>query len=47
MGFKENIKFYRPGRWSLEQIKDEHTYLNDLKNEIPVANPEKFEDGRQ
>ena len=40
------IKFYRPGRWSLEQIKDEHTYLNDLKNEeIPVANPEKFEDG--
>ena len=40
------IKFYRPGRWSLEQIKDEHTYLNDLRNEeIPVANPEKFEDG--
>ncbi len=26
-------KFYRPGRWSREQIKDEHTFLKDLKEE--------------
>lgn len=26
-------KFYRPGRWSMEAIKDEHQFLQDLKNE--------------
>ena len=36
-------KFYRPGRWSKEQILEEHEYLNDLKNaEIPVIAPLKF-----
>lgn len=33
-------KFYRPGRWSREQILDEHTFLNDLvENEIPAIAP--------
>lgn len=36
-------KFYRPGRWSLAQIQDEHDYLFDLKEaEIPVIAPLKF-----
>ena len=26
------IKFYRPGRWSREQIKEEHEFLFDLNN---------------
>lgn len=43
---KKIIKFYRPGRWSKEQIQDEHNFLNDLSNEgIPVASPEPFSDG--
>ena len=43
---KKIIKFYRPGRWSKEQILDEHIFLNDLSSEgIPVAAPEPFEDG--
>lgn len=34
------IKFYRPGRWSLEQILEEHEFLNNLKNEeVPVVAP--------
>lgn len=34
-------KFYRPGRWSLEQIQEEHDYLYDLlEAEIPVIAPE-------
>ncbi len=33
-------KFYRPGRWTKEQILDEHNFLLDLKdNEIPVIAP--------
>lgn len=33
-------KFYRPGRWTREQIKDEHNFLLELKNdEIPVIAP--------
>lgn len=37
-------KFYRPGRWSLEQIQDEHDFLFDLvEAEIPVIAPLKFE----
>lgn len=33
-------KFYRPGRWSLDQIKEEHQFLFDLKEaEIPVIAP--------
>lgn len=37
------IKFYRPGRWSKEQIQDEHDFLWDLKDhEIQVIAPLKF-----
>jgi Ser/Thr protein kinase RdoA (MazF antagonist) len=33
-------KFYRPGRWSLQQILEEHEYLLDLRDdEIPVCAP--------
>ncbi len=33
-------KFYRPGRWSKEQILEEHGFLLELvKNEIPVIAP--------
>src|ERR1700709_2200182 len=31
-------KFYRPGRWTDEQILEEHQFANELAaNEIPVA----------
>lgn len=41
------VKFYRPGRWSREQILEEHEFLFLLKeNEIPVVTPLPFEDGR-
>jgi len=34
------VKFYRPGRWSDEQIRAEHEFLRDLvEHEIPVAAP--------
>jgi Ser/Thr protein kinase RdoA (MazF antagonist) len=40
------IKFYRPGRWSKEQIQEEHSFLFDLvENEIPAVAPIKTEDG--
>lgn len=40
------VKFYRPGRWSREQILEEHEFLNDLQEaEIPVVAPVKFPDG--
>jgi len=33
-------KFYRPGRWSAEQILEEHTFLADLAEaEVPVCPP--------
>lgn len=33
-------KFYRPGRWSREQISEEHTFTRELQeNEIPVVAP--------
>lgn len=36
-------KFYRPGRWSREQILEEHQFLFDLQEaEIPVIAPLKF-----
>ena len=39
-------KFYRPGRWSLEQIQEEHNFLFELQeDEIPVCAPLKFFDG--
>ncbi len=34
------VKFYRPARWSDEQILEEHTFCEELtKNEIPVVAP--------
>lgn len=39
-------KFYRPGRWSREQILEEHSFLLELAEaEIPVIAPMKFIDG--
>lgn len=40
------VKFYRPGRWSLEQILEEHEYLLDLAQAgVPVARPVASSDG--
>lgn len=34
------VKFYRPGRWSKEQILEEHEFLKDLvEYEVPVVAP--------
>lgn len=39
------IKFYRPGRWTKEQIQEEHDFLFDLvENEIHAIAPLKFND---
>ncbi len=39
-------KFYRPSRWSREQILDEHRYLDQLaEEEIPVCSFRRFPDG--
>jgi len=40
-------KFYRPGRWSRQQILEEHQFLMDLAQaEIPVVAPLLFPDGQ-
>jgi len=40
-------KFYRPGRWSEEQIQEEHEFLFELKSEeITVCEPLHFADGK-
>jgi Ser/Thr protein kinase RdoA (MazF antagonist) len=41
------IKFYRPGRWSLDQIREEHEFLFDLVEveDYPVVAPVKLESG--
>ena len=39
-------KFYRPGRWSEEQILEEHLFLKDLAwQEIPVCTMRDFPGG--
>lgn len=39
------IKFYRPGRWTKDQIQDEHNFLFDLKNnDLHVIAPDQIED---
>ena len=39
-------KFYRPGRWTKEQIQDEHDFLLELQaQDIPAIAPLKFPDG--
>lgn len=41
------VKFYRPGRWSKEQILEEHLFLRDLvEAEIPAVAPAVFGDGQ-
>ena len=38
------IKFYRPGRWSKEQILEEHEFIHDLvEYELQAIAPLKFE----
>jgi Ser/Thr protein kinase RdoA (MazF antagonist) len=48
--FKSNrriVKFYRPGRWTREQILEEHAFLADLNaEEIPAVAPATFPDGQ-
>lgn len=40
------VKFYRPGRWNEEQIREEHALLHLLsENDIPVIAPLSFDDG--
>lgn len=40
------VKFYRPGRWSKEQILEEHGFLRECKEaELPVVVPLPFSDG--
>lgn len=39
-------KFYRPGRWSEEQILEEHQFLHELdQDEVPVCPVRPFPDG--
>lgn len=45
-GSRVIAKFYRPGRWSREQILEEHGFLAELADEeIPVAPPLPFASG--
>lgn len=40
------VKFYRPGRWTREQIAEEHEFLLDAQAaELPVVAPLKFPNG--
>lgn len=40
------VKFYRPGRWSEEQILEEHSFLLELhENEVPCTIPLPFAEG--
>jgi Ser/Thr protein kinase RdoA (MazF antagonist) len=40
------VKFYRPGRWSPEQLAEEHEFIQDLRDaEIPAIAPLRFPDG--
>ena len=39
-GSSRVLKFYRPGRWSAEQIEEEHAFARELaEREIPVVAP--------
>lgn len=40
-------KFYRPGRWSVDALKEEHEFLFDLQKEgVPVVAPLQFQEGK-
>jgi Ser/Thr protein kinase RdoA (MazF antagonist) len=30
------VKFYRPERWSAEQIQEEHQFAHDLEDDVPL-----------
>jgi Ser/Thr protein kinase RdoA (MazF antagonist) len=39
-------KFYRPQRWTSEQILEEHQFMNDLQDaEVPICGLRRFPDG--
>jgi len=39
-------KFYRPGRWSEAQIREEHAFMRDLEeDEVPICGHRTFPDG--
>ncbi|MEW6776945.1 MAG: serine/threonine protein kinase [Bdellovibrionota bacterium] len=41
------VKFYRPGRWTREQILEEHQFLAELsENEVPVIVPLPLSEGK-
>ncbi|MGP4844659.1 serine/threonine protein kinase [Marinobacter sp. 1Y8] len=41
------VKFYRPGRWSLEQIQEEHSFSRELVDaEVPVVAPSAMNNGQ-
>ena len=41
------VKFYRPGRWSLDQILEEHVFVSDLaQSEVPAIQALPFPDGK-
>ncbi len=41
------VKFYRPGRWSVQALQDEHDFLLELAaEEIPVLAPLPLRDGK-
>ncbi len=41
------VKFYRPDRWSLGALQDEHNFLNELhEQEIPVIPPMQLASGK-
>jgi len=43
---KRVVKFYRPGRWTQEQILEEHEFLQDLADhEVPVVNTVRVANG--
>ncbi|MFW5826878.1 MAG: phosphotransferase, partial [Alkalispirochaeta sp.] len=45
-GARVVAKFYRPGRWSEEMIREEHDFLAELADaEVPVIAPLADEDG--
>ena len=42
------VKFYRPGRWTQEQIQEEHQFMLDIEAaEVPVVVPHYFEEPGQ
>jgi Ser/Thr protein kinase RdoA (MazF antagonist) len=39
-GMKLIVKFYRPGRWSIDAIRDEHLFMLDCaESELPIVAP--------